>query len=534
MNIPFRQGIVRCLDSGFLTTGPTHVSLNVLDVPTTVTLTHGSVEYLFVESQSVANAWGPITPGVDQWLYWDIHTLTAARTFGITLHRPIVQSMSPANPLNDQHWFDTSSNVMKVWNSRVNRWTEVIRVFACELNQGVVPLSVSESSPLFTGTQVGLSQPYASGTILFDAGSNKPLRTADNKFLTGETRLQATTGATSSIRTEAMIVEAEAQSNMSAYTVVKFVAFGKVDVADYFTPSVTQQYGIVEASATIGDVVVVTMSGIVTNPLWNWTSVNMLLYVDGQGQLTTSQFGTSRPVGIVIDTNKILLYPSIANSGETAIGGSAFATVDAAGVVRLSVPAANVGLPIAVGDNDPRVASALQTTGGMMTGSLILHNDPVAPLEATTKQYVDNQISMAGTNPAAEATGRVSLVNANAGPLAIGTPVYISGNGAIDKAEANAASTSVVIGLVSDLSIAPTLAGYVAVSGVLTATTPQWDTITGQTGGLTPGASYFLSPYVPGMLTTILANVVGQYVAPIGVALSTTKMKVMVDPTIQL
>ena len=38
------------------------------------------------------------------------------------------------------------------------------------------------------------------------------------------------------------------------------------------------------------------------------------------------------------------------------------------------------------------IADSLQKDGGTMTGDLILNGDPTAPLQATTKQYVDNNI----------------------------------------------------------------------------------------------------------------------------------------------
>lgn len=526
MNVPFRQGIVRCRDTGLFTAGPQYVSFNVLDTPAIITVAHGSVDYLIVEQRSVVNAWGPITPGAEQWLYWDINTLTATRTFGITLLRPIVSTIPPTSPQNDQHWFDPSTATTKVWNAKVNRWVEVIRVFACELHEGKVPMSVSANSPLFTGTQVGLTQPATAGTILFDAASGKPLRTVDNKFLTGETRLQATTGATSSIRTEAMIIEAEAQSNMPAYTVVKFVDFGKIDVADYYTPSLSQQYGIIETDANVGDIVVVTMTGVVTNPLWNWTSVNTLLYVDEHGQLTPASIGNSRPVGIVIDHNKIMSYAGGSGGGGSVGSSSTVATTESLGAVKLSVPAAEIGSPVVVGDNDPRVVNALSTTGGSMTGPLTLVSDPLAPLEAATKRYVDNRVSSGGNVHVKTNVGNRSLH--------IGMPVYSTGVGQVSHAYADSADAASILGLTSSLEIVTGASGNIQTSGLLTATTGQWDEVTGQTGGLTEGALYFLDVAPDGRLTPVPPSVPGQYVVSVGLAVSSTQMFINTQPSILL
>lgn len=135
---------------------------------------------------------------------------------------------------------------------------------------------------------------------------------------------------------------------------------------------------------------------------------------------------------------------------------------------------------------------------------------------------------------AVEASTQVAMTNANAGSLVIGTPVYVSVGGSVNKADAGATSTTKVIGLVADSAIATTASGNVAVAGILTATTGQWDAVTGQTGGLTAGATYFLSAGTEGTLSTTAASGAGEYVAAVGIALSSTKLKIQIDPTIQL
>lgn len=573
MRVPFRQGIVRCLDSGFLTVGPSYVTLNVLDTPTVITLAHGSVDYLFVEQRSAVNAWGPITPGVDQWLYWDLNVQTAQRTFGITMLRPVHQNTPPLNPGNDQHWFDTSTGTMKVWNSIANRWVERVRVFACELNDGAVPLSMSANSPDFKGTQVGINQPCLAGTILFDVATNKPLRTSDNKFLTGETKLQAITGATSNLKTEAILLEAEAQENMPAYTVVEFIALGKIQAANQFTTDTHKQFGIIEEAATIGDIVIVTTTGVISNPYWDWADVNMLLYVNNHGQLVPSPIGNGKPVGIVIDTNKILLF-AVAGGGSSGTTDVGPATTTVLGAVKMSVAPVDPASPVAVGDNDPRITTALSRSGGTMTGNLTLANDPLNALHAATKQYVDAGLSgkadvthnhdgayvnvagdsMTGslllasdpTQPLEAATKQyVDATAASAGtthtktnngplPLYIGMPVHSSGIGAVARADANSGNTSDLMGLTADLEIQPGQSGRIQTSGILTATTGQWDAITEQVGGLIEGATYYLHVAPSGRLTTVPPSTTGQYVVIVGVAVSPTQMFINTQASILL
>jgi hypothetical protein len=127
-----------------------------------------------------------------------------------------------------------------------------------------------------------------------------------------------------------------------------------------------------------------------------------------------------------------------------------------------------------------------------------------------------------------------SLTNANAGTINIGQPVYISAASSVDLADAGAAATKEVIGLVFDTTILTTATGSILVEGVMTATTVQWDAVTGGTGGLTPGSIYYLDPGTPGLLTLTAPTTTGQFVAPVGKALSTTKLKLDIKVTVKL
>jgi hypothetical protein len=126
----------------------------------------------------------------------------------------------------------------------------------------------------------------------------------------------------------------------------------------------------------------------------------------------------------------------------------------------------------------------------------------------------------------------LTATNGEASAIAIGRAVYVSAADTVKLANANAAGTKQVVGLVFDTSINAAASGSIAVAGVVTATTTQWDAVTGQTGGLTSGAKYFLSNTTAGALTTT-APTTG-YIAPVGVALSTTKMVINVERTVKL
>lgn len=128
----------------------------------------------------------------------------------------------------------------------------------------------------------------------------------------------------------------------------------------------------------------------------------------------------------------------------------------------------------------------------------------------------------------------VSLTNGSASPAPIGTVVYISAANTAQPARANASGTTEAFGFVRDTSIAASASGAIQTDGTLTATTTQWDAVTGQTGGLTSGAIYFLSATTAGRLTTTAPSASGEYVVRLGRAISTTALEISVEPPILL
>lgn len=128
----------------------------------------------------------------------------------------------------------------------------------------------------------------------------------------------------------------------------------------------------------------------------------------------------------------------------------------------------------------------------------------------------------AGTTSAANAVTE-PMTNGTASALGIGRTVYISGSGSVSPALANNIVTSKVIGFVGAASIAASAIGPIIIDGIVEATTGQWDAVTGQSGGLTPGAEYYLSNITAGAITTS-APTTGVH-APVGVAVSPTKLK---------
>lgn len=117
----------------------------------------------------------------------------------------------------------------------------------------------------------------------------------------------------------------------------------------------------------------------------------------------------------------------------------------------------------------------------------------------------------------------VTLTNAQGATINIGQVVYSSASGSVSLARSDVLTTSNYVGLVGQTTIANSASGTIVLDGILAATTTQWDAVTGQSGGLTTNATYYLSGATAGMMTTT-APTTGHLV-PVGVGISTTQMK---------
>ena len=121
----------------------------------------------------------------------------------------------------------------------------------------------------------------------------------------------------------------------------------------------------------------------------------------------------------------------------------------------------------------------------------------------------------------------IELTNNDSVTITIGTPVYSD----FIRAKADSSTTNKVIGLAYEDTDAAS-SGRIQVTGIVTATTGEWDVVTGDSGGLTPNTLYYLSEAVSGKLKTT-APTTG-YVSPIGIAVSSTQMKIEILNTVLL
>lgn len=128
----------------------------------------------------------------------------------------------------------------------------------------------------------------------------------------------------------------------------------------------------------------------------------------------------------------------------------------------------------------------------------------------------------------------VARTNNNASPIVIGAPTYVDSAGTVDLAQADASGTVEVLGLVQETSISAAASGYIQTDGILTATTGQWDAITGLTGGLVAGDVYYLDPDTAGLLTPTAPTTGGDFVVRVGVGLSTTELEITIQQPVLL
>lgn len=152
--------------------------------------------------------------------------------------------------------------------------------------------------------------------------------------------------------------------------------------------------------------------------------------------------------------------------------------------------------------------------------ALVLNNGQIEQLQAG--DYIAN-------------VDLVIQTNGNAGALVICTPVYQSNNDTVDKAKADAVGTVNVTGFVTnDPSIAAGGNAAIQGEGVLAATTAQWDAVTGTVGGLVKDSFYYLDAANAGKITATPPSAVGQFVKELGIALSTTELKINIGQRIKL
>lgn len=310
MDLQFRQGIVRHqIDVAGTATfvrksggGGEYIDLVCDNAPLIFTVAHGNNNYLAQFSNTVMNAWGPlIANGQTQYLFWDLSLLDASISFGYSLSAPYHGPNAPVNPASDQHWFDTTNFLMKVWNG--TKWLPKLRVFAATYNSSAI------LQPRPIGTQVALNVKCKAGNIL-KGKNNYPLRDGDGTFVTSESDLVVshTTGET--VRFDAAQNFAQAVEYIPAYRAVSYVQPRKIAIASYLNVD-REVNGIVTEDYFPGEVGRVVSHGFVRNADWNFTNlqVNKPVFIGQFGEITLTPpaVGVTQEIGYVYDNDAIYL-----------------------------------------------------------------------------------------------------------------------------------------------------------------------------------------------------------------------------------
>lgn len=114
--------------------------------------------------------------------------------------------------------------------------------------------------------------------------------------------------------------------------------------------------------------------------------------------------------------------------------------------------------------------------------------------------------------------------------VALGAPLYLTGAGHVDLAQANASGTTQVVGLANEAGTPTVSVDYITEGKI---TKSDWSGVAG-TATLTVGAIYYLSATTAGRITTTAPTTGGQYVVKVGRATSATVLDVEIESPIRL
>ena len=310
MELLFRQGIIRhqvdvAGTANFIRksgNGGDFIDLICDNGPIIFTFAHGTGNYLIEIPRTVPNAWGPLVAhGQTQHLYWDISLLDASLTYGYTKLTPYTAPKPPINPVTDLHWFDKTSNLMKVWNG--TKWIVKLRVFAAVYDNNAILV------PRQRGTQVGLNTKCSAGSIIFGK-NNYPLHDSDGTFVTSESTLVIghTTGET--VRFDTVQLYAEVLENIPKYSFISYVSPQKVQLSSYLNDLLMVNGMMVEDYDT-GEVGNVLSHGLIRNEQWNFSNadINKPIFTGQHGEVTIipPPIGVSQQLGFVYDNDAIYL-----------------------------------------------------------------------------------------------------------------------------------------------------------------------------------------------------------------------------------
>lgn len=314
MRLNFRQGIVKYQTDqngvaqylDFSISRGT-VGIVVAETPVLVSFAHRDANYLVEETIRIIDAWGPL-PNETCWLFWDISLQNAQVTRGYTLIKPSDDVVAPIAAIQNQHWFDHSEQVMKVWNG--TKWEEKIRVFAGVYHNGRV-----DSMPI--GSQVGIESVNDAGYLLLDP-FQMPLRYKPmgepsswySRFLTTESWITVANRGSMLSKIDSGNFPVIANEPIPKFSLVQMKPGRRVELARH-TDYTTRVNGIIVEDMYKSDISDLFCHGFISNQDWNWPDeyINKPLYCGAHGELSLDypQSGVYQQVGYIYDRNAVFI-----------------------------------------------------------------------------------------------------------------------------------------------------------------------------------------------------------------------------------
>lgn len=332
MKLPFRQGIVKYTLNNdkiptFLYTDrrDKYVSLIANINHVLITFAHNDTDYLYEETLTVNNAWGPFDRDIKYWMYWDLDVRTGKRTFGSTTLEPVVSDIIPENPDHNQHWFNLADNVIVtydntlqrnnyrklsknsiyVWDDESNHWTQKIRLFA-----GTYKNSDIIASPL--SSQVGIFENCYAGFILYD-DTDTPTQQAridgTYKFLTSESHFADSKSLTTTVSLEPVFHYGKASENIAKYSLISLDGENSFKKASSGDTTLSPAIGVIEHDVNSGDSCAIVTNTYIINDAWDFTDEpSTPLYLTVTGFSTTPPLsGFIQQIGFVVSSNTVYI-----------------------------------------------------------------------------------------------------------------------------------------------------------------------------------------------------------------------------------
>lgn len=444
-----------------------------------------------------------------------------------------------------------------------------VRVVATSNVNTAAPGATHDGVTLSNGDSillVGQSTASANGVYVFNGGGSPLTRRADydtSAEVAGGDTFFVNEGTAYADSTWTLITDGAVTLGTTSLTFTQTNSLGQINAGNGMSKTGnTLNVGTASTSRIVvnaDDIDLATVAGLTPG---TYTKIT----VDAYGRATVGATATPADIGAQAADGDLDALAGLTTTGliaRTGAGTAATRTLQApAAGITISNANAVAGDPTFALANDLAALEALNSTGiavrtGVDTwaqrsvvsagGRLTIANGsgaagnidvdltsgvvtPGTYNSVTVDTY--GRVTSGSTVSSAVESTTLQLTNNQGSTVAIGRAIYTDASNSFKLAQSNALATRKAGGLVAAGSINNGAAGDIVTSGVITATTGQWDAVTGQTGGLTPDAYYYLSGSQAGALTPT-APTTG-WLVRVGKALSTTKMLVSFDAPIRL